>query len=693
MVNVIKKSGAIEGWNDSKLKQAVQKAADRIGKEVDDIQFKKLLQNVKEKIQTEICVKDLHNLVEKCLFDIPDLQDVGQAYSSYRNYKQEFSELIQDLHNKAKAAIQYGDKENANFESSLVSTQQSLIRGYLTKELYKLNYLTKSEKEAIEDGFIYIHDLRDLIFNTFNCCLFDMASVLEGGFEMANLHYKEPNSVLSALQLIGDVTLAASAQQYGGFTIPEIDKILIKYAKKTVENLKDLAAEYSIKDIDGFVDKGLTKELMQGFQSLEMKLNSVPSSRGDFAFTTLTFGNLEGEDMQLQAKICHAILDNRMKGQPVVFPKLVMLFSWKQYEENCLQQELFSKCIGCSCKVLYPDYLAIDTVGKVAEYYKTSGKVVSPMGCRAYLSEYFDEKGEMFFTGRANIGAVSLNLPMIYMKAKEEGKNFYDVLDVYLQMIRKFLLRRYDCVANSRASTNPLAFTQNGMKGGNLKPWEKVGKLVDGFTASFGITALNELNQLHEQKSLVESDGVFVNSVVDYISEVVARFKDEDGRLYALYGTPAESLAGVQLQQFKTKYGVIPNVSDRAYFTNSFHAHVSEEISPFTKQDVEFKLFHKINGGHIQYTRVDTNKPNVVKGIVLRGMSMGFYSGVNAEKNFCDSCGHKWSDSRLSDCPECGSHDIYTIDRVCGYLGFSKQKGDTRFNDAKLAEVKDRISM
>lgn len=253
MVNVIKKSGAIEGWNDSKLKQAVQKAADRIGKEVDYAQFKKLLQNVKEKIQTEICVKDLHNLVEKCLFDIPDLQDVGQAYSSYRNYKQEFSELIQDLHNKAKAAIQYGDKENANFESSLVSTQQSLIRGYLTKELYKLNYLTKSEKEAIEDGFIYIHDLRDLIFNTFNCCLFDMASVLEGGFEMANLHYKEPNSVLSALQLIGDVTLAASAQQYGGFTIPEIDKILIKYAKKTVENLKDLAVEYGIKDVDGFV--------------------------------------------------------------------------------------------------------------------------------------------------------------------------------------------------------------------------------------------------------------------------------------------------------------------------------------------------------------------------------------------------------------------------------------------------------
>lgn len=477
------------------------------------------------------------------------------------------------------------------------------------------------------------------------------------------------------------------------FTIAEIDKLLVPYAKKTIKTLEDTAKEFGVVDVNKYVEQGLRKELMQGFQSLEMKLNSVPSSRGDFAFTTLTFGNLDGEDKELQATICHAILDNRMKGQPVVFPKLVMLFSWEQNQNCKIQQSVFDKSIECSCKVLYPDYLAIDTVGKVADYYKASGKVVSPMGCRAYLSDYYDENGEMFFVGRCNIGAASLNLPMIYMKAKEENKDFYRVLDVYMEMIRGFLIRRYNAVAESRASTNPLAFTQGGLRGGNLQPNDKIGDIVNGFTASFGITALNELNQLHEGKPLHESDGVFLNEVVDYFNNTIEKFKNEDGKLYAAYGVPAESLAGTQLQQFRKKYGIIEGVSDREYFTNSFHAHVSAEINPFTKQDNEFKLFHKVNGGHIQYTRVDTDKPNVVKGIVLRGMSMGFYSGVNAEKNFCDDCGHKWADSSSDNCPKCKSHNIYTIDRVCGYLGFSKQKGNTRFNDSKLAELKDRISM
>ena len=216
MARVVKKSGLIEGWNDKKIEQAVQKSADRAGTSVSDAQLHSLLLKIKDQIREEISVKELHTLVERTLLSTPDLETVGQAYSSYRNYKQEFTEILQELHSKAKAAIQYGDKENANFESSLISTQQSLVRGYLTKELYKINYLTQSERKAIEEGYIYIHDLRDLIFNNFNCCLFDMGEILRGGFEMANLHYKEPNSVLSALQLIGDVTLAASAQQFGG---------------------------------------------------------------------------------------------------------------------------------------------------------------------------------------------------------------------------------------------------------------------------------------------------------------------------------------------------------------------------------------------------------------------------------------------------------------------------------------------
>lgn len=314
--------------------------------------------------------------------------------------------------------------------------------------------------------------------------------------------------------------------------------------------------------------------------------------------------------------------------------------------------------------------------------------------CRAFLSEFSDENGEIFFTGRANIGAASLNLPMIYMKALEENLDFYETLDYYLNLIREFLKKRYVAVANNKASTNPLCFTQGGLAGGNLKPDEKIGDIVKSFTASFGITALNELNYLHEQKQLHESDKRFVNEVIDFISERVETFKKEDGHLYALYGVPAESLAGTQREQFVAKYGIIKGVSDKAYFSNSFHCHVTAEISPFEKQDQEYELFHKINGGHIQYTRVDTTKPNVVKGIVLRGMSMGFYSGINANKCFCEDCG--WSpekDIEVDKCENCGSLNILEINRVSGYLGYSKQKQNTRFNDAKMAELKDRISM
>lgn len=313
--------------------------------------------------------------------------------------------------------------------------------------------------------------------------------------------------------------------------------------------------------------------------------------------------------------------------------------------------------------------------------------------CRAYLSDWKDAEGTSHFIGRANIGAVSLNLPMIWMKAKKGNTNFFNCLSAYLEMVRKFLIKRYRAVANNQASHNPLAFTQGGLFGGYLQPEEKVGDMVKMFTASFGITALNELNVLVEGKPLHESDQKFINEVVSYIRREVDRFKEEDGYLYALYGVPAESLCGTQVQQFRAKYGVIDGVSDKEYFTNSFHMHVSANINPFTKQDKEWELFHKINGGHIGYGRMDVSKPNVVKGIVLRAMSLGYYYGVNAQKSFCDDCGETWHDSNTEVCPKCGSGNILTIDRVCGYIGYSKQKGHTRFNDAKLAEVKDRISM
>ena len=297
--------------------------------------------------------------------------------------------------------------------------------------------------------------------------------------------------------------------------------------------------------------------------------------------------------------------------------------------------------------------------------------------------------------GRCNIGAVSLNLPLIFKASKG---NFWEELMVNLEQIRGFLKRRYDMIKHAKASTNPMAFCQGGFYKGFLKPEDEVGELTKYMTASFGISALNEFAILFTGgKDLQTPEGQkAAKDVVKFIYDAVQKFKKEDGYLYALYGTPAESLCGTQMTQYH-EYCAKNNLKDefegRAYFTNSFHIHVSADITPFEKQDLEFELFHLIEGGHIQYVRVD-NPSNVtaVKALIQRGMSKGFYQGVNFDAAYCEDCG-KHSTNVGNTCPHCGSHNLSVISRVCGYLGYSNVNGKTRMNDAKMAEIADRVSM
>lgn len=695
---VRKKNGVVEDFNDDKIIKAVEKSAKRASKTLTEYQKRLLLESIKQNVSNVVDVTALHDVVEQCLTKIDS--DVAQSYRSYRDYKQCFIATMDEVFQKSKALLYGVDKENANFDSNLISTKNSLIRGYLTKELYRNFFLSKEELQAIDDGYVYFHDLRDLLQNSLNCCLFDIGNVLSGGFEMAGIQYKEPSTVLSALQVIGDVTLSASAQQFGGYTIPECDKILLPYVVKSVEKYKVEANEFGVTNVAEYVDRKVKEELKQGFQSLELKLNTVPSSRGDFAFTTLTFGEIKETDPNLrywQIEICKSILNTRMNGHgkngvPVVFPKLVYLYSQDQHSRNEDHRELFDLAIKCSSKAQYPDYLSLDGEGYLCDIYKATGKIISPMGCRAYLSDFKGKNGESVFVGRANIGACALHLPMIWQKS--EGKTFYEDLDYYMEIIRSFFKKRYDALANQQCSSNPLGFCQGGLYGGNKKPSDKIGyDIVKAFTASFGITALNELNMLIEGKWLHESDRKKVNEIVDYISEKIEQFKDEDGYLYAKYGVPAESLVGTQREQFVKKFGVIEGVSDRSYLTNSFHTHVSCDISMFDKQDAEYELFHKITGGRIQYVRV-LNKDNLdaIKAVVLRGMKMGFYQGINIASATCEDCGHV-TNGLVDECGVCKSKNLTIISRACGYLSFYKQGGDTRFNQAKMDEINDRKSM
>lgn len=633
----------------------------------------------------------MHKVVIRCL-ETAGLTGVAKSYSEYRDYKTTYAASWEKIKDSADDIIYLGDRENANFDSSLASTKGSLIRGATTKELYKQFYLTKEENKLIERGDFYIHDLRDMILNNINCCLFDMGNVLKDGFTMSNVHYTEPKSVLTALQVIGDITLVATAQQFGGFTIPEIDKILLPYCYKTLSTCYDEAKALGCNDDDAYdyAWDHLIRELEQGFQSLELKLNTVPCSRGDFAFTTLTFGqwdkytkDVEGEILEL---ICKVILNTRMKGhggKQVVFPKLVYLYDKELIKANSHASRVFDECIRCSSQCMYPDYLSLSGPGAVGDLYRESGKITSPMGCRAFLTPWKDpETDEYVTTGRCNIGAVSLNLPLLWEIAKREGKEFYSLVKERFDRIIDFFERRYEIIANTKACTNPLAFCEGGFYNGNLKPDDCIGSLTTYMTASIGITALHELKEVSGDKDI---DKKILKHLNDWIDEA----KNRTGHMYALYGTPAESLCQTQAKQYNAYVG-----EDKyEYFTNSFHRHVSEDITPFEKQDLEEEDFHKVNGGHIQYVRLD-NPENLdaVKAIVQRGMEKGFYQGVNFDSAYCNSCG-KHSTNVMFECPNCGSDDLTVISRVCGYLGYSNVNGATRMNDGKMAEIRDRKSM
>lgn len=361
---------------------------------------------------------------------------------------------------------------------------------------------------------------------------------------------------------------------------------------------------------------------------------------------------------------------------------------------------LFDEAVLCSSKSMYPDFLSLSGDGYVPEMYQKYGRIVSPMGCRAFLSPYYerggmtpmDEDDKPIFVSRFNIGAITLNLCMIYQESKVTGEDFYGLLDYYLEMIRGIHIRTYQHIANLKASTNPLGFTQGGFLNGNLKYDDKIGlDMLKPMTASFGYTALNELCLLHNGKSLRE-DNSFAMEVLTYVDKKIKEFKAEDGWLYALYGTPAESLVGLQVEQFKNRFGLIEGIFDKKYVSNSFHLHVSEDITPFEKQDGEYDLFHVSTGGRITYTKYPINyNLKAIKDILRRGMEYGYYQGVNLALSYCDDCGHQELDMHV--CPKCGSDNLTKIDRMNGYLSYSKVKGDSRLNDAKMDEIADRKSM
>ena len=729
MIKVIKKSGVYEDFNENKIISAIRKSAERVMITLTPEQEEQVCNFVRSTLtdNSNVQVSTMHNIVETALDQVNP--HVAKSYREYRDNKASFANMLDKVYKKKLGLNFIGDRSNANADSAIITTQRAIVYNELNSELYKKFFLTNEEEKVMSEGYIYIHD-RGSRLDSFNCCLANVKAILQDGFEMGNLHYNEPKTLDVAFDLIGDIIMNMASCQYGGFTISEIDKVLSPYAELSYEKyytdyeniLKDAntsLSDFEIKNkSEEFAITKVKREFEQGWQGLEMKLNSVGSSRGDYPFTAVSFGLGKSKFETMCSSIAMKV---RAGGQgekgfkhPVLFPKLSFLYDENLHGEGGELEWLFLEAIDCSSKAMYPDYISCTGHGYCGDIYRKYGKTISRMGCRATLAPWFvkggfepaDETDEPVFEGRMNMGAISLHFPMIMQKSKiiyqnniKNGNNsktlddiFFEELNYYCELIRNIHKRTYEYFSHKKAGTNPLAFCQGGLIGGNMHPEQEIGReFLRPMTASFGITALNETQFLYNGKSLVE-DQSFAIKILQFMDEYKKKSTNEDKILYALYGTPAESLCGLQVEQFKKMFGEVKGITDKPYTSNSFHCAVYEDITPIQKQDIEYKMYHYCNGGAIQYCRypIEYNKDAIIT-LVRRAMKMGFYEGVNLQLDYCEECGAQFIDS--DNCPQCNSENITRIERMNGYLGYSRVNGRSMYADHKLAEFKDRVSM
>lgn len=884
-IQIVKKDKSLQNFNPNKIVDAIRKSADRACVKLTQKQEKAVVDYVCKFLiehgQEEIEVAKLHNIVENALDEVDP--KVAKCYRDYRNYKTNFFSMIDQVYQKKLSLSFIADRSNANADSALVTTQKAIVYNELNTEFYKKFFLNEEERKASDEGFIYIHD-KNARLDTLNCCVYDMEGLMKGGFKMGNLEYGEPKTLDVAFDLMCDVAMNAASAQYGGFTIPEVDKLLGYYAEKSYDRYSDeyrhicddLGVTVDSNKADEYAYNKVKRDVEQGVQGMEMKFNSVASSRGDYPFTAVTFGL---GTKRLETLISSTFLKVRKEGQgkegfkrPVLFPKLSFFYDEELHGEGKELEWLFEEAIDCSSKSMYPDFISLSGDGYAPTMYKKYKTPISRMGCvdkyetisirmgdgsintssfddiwnllshgysvknqtdlgyssgkyidldgieildannkwvkcyriirnepsndwyivrfydnhlklrctadhvwtisrkkdadhklvvstlelqdgdevevqsddngnnsnfakirsteklNGYVSESYDvtTESEHFicsgirshncraslapwykhggrhpkddndipvYTGRFNMGAIALNFPMYVAKAKDEGKDFYEVLDYYLELVRRLSQKTIEFLSHKKAGINPLGFCEGGFIGGNKDPEDELGiEFLKPMTISFGVIALNEASVLATGKSIAEDD-TWAFEVMQYINKYVDRIKEEDDTLYAIYGVPGETAVCALRDCFVKKYGIIKGVSDKQYFTNSFHCAVYEDITPIHKQDSEYRCFHLTNGGNIQYCRypICYNK-DAIRTLVKRAMENGFYEGVNLELNYCLDCGHQWVEGDV--CPKCGTDNIVQIQRMNGYLGYSKiGKDKSYFHEGKMAEFKDRISM
>lgn len=705
MSKVIKRDGTTQQFSLKAVVNAILKAQEETGMSsfaVANIIADKVALFVAEGDRT---VDEIQAVVEMQLKE--HQPEVGRAYHSYRVKRDAVREsntpMFKDISNLLKQTDALVANENANKDAKVFPVQRDLLAGIISKHMGRTHVLPDHIVKAHDSGDIHYHDLDYAPFLPMtNCCLVDLKTLLQDGFRLGNAQIESPKSIGVACAVMAQITAQVASHQYGGTTFANIDQVLEPYVVLSHKKHLARAEEFGITSPFLYAEKMTQKEVYDGIQAYEYEINTLFTTNGQTPFVTVTFGM--GTSV-FSRWIQEAILRVRIKGLgkdgiTAVFPKLVMFLddgiNLKKEDPNYDIKQL---ALECSAKRLYPDIIS----ARINRQITKSPVPVSPMGCRSFLGGWQDADGNYTLDGRNNLGVVSINLPRIAIESGGDFGVFWGLFSERLALAKEALETRIDSLRGVKASVAPILYTE-GAFGVKLHPDQDIIDLFKHGRASIsvGYIGIHEVIKLmfptidHPLDSPEAQE--FGKMVVELMKSTVMRWKEEseEGWGYSLYSTPSESLCDRFCRLDQKKFGVIPGITDKGWYMNSFHFDVDKKVTPFEKIDFE-KDYHFIaSGGHISYSELPNLRNNLpaLEAVWDYAMEHLAYFGTNVPSDICFECkyeGEFKATSKGFECPKCSNTDsnrMNVIRRVCGYLGAANARG---FNPGKQAEVCHRV--
>ena len=699
---VIKRDGCRTGFDAQRIEQAVAAAARAA--EVDDASWcRQVAQRVSALLadRQEVDIREIQCAVEETLMAGPYPQ-LARAYIEYRHDRDVARDRQSQLHHAIRGLVDQTNaallNENANKDSKVIPTQRDLLAGIVAKHYAQQQILPRDVVLAHERGEIHYHDLDySPFFPMFNCMLIDLKGMLTNGFKMGNAEIEPPKSIATATAVTAQIIAQVASHIYGGTTINRIDEVLAPFVELSYQRHYAIATEWQIAEAEQYARQRTEKECYDAFQSLEYEVNTLHTANGQTPFVTFGFGL--GTDWAARL-IQQSILRNRLAGlgkkrKTAVFPKLV--FSIREgvnRRAGDVNYDIKQLALECASKRMYPDILNYDQVVKVTGSFKT------PMGCRSFLGVY-EENGEQIHEGRNNIGVISLNLPRIALEAAGNEARFWTLLDQRLLLAKRALMTRVARLEKTKARVAPILYME-GACGVRLNADDEVGPIFRNGRASLSLGYIG----LHETLNALSGgehqpyDDVALRAkgveIIAYLRAATDRWKEETGYGFSLYSTPSENLCDRFCRLDAAEFGVVPGVTDKGYYTNSFHLDVEKKVNPYDKIDFEAPYPPLANGGFICYGEYPNIQHNLraLEDVWDYSYDRVPYYGTNTPIDECYACGFNGEfscTSRGFTCPQCGNHDparVSVTRRVCGYLG----SPDARpFNAGKQQEVQRRV--